>query len=90
MTVGHSTGGAPSKLLCPEKMLTQPTVHFSACFECGVMLGAEALLSLNMEMELLSLRVSDFSMAISVFGELLTITGGLITAITDTGKSKSV
>lgn len=44
-------------------MLTQPTVHFSACFESGVMLGAEALLSLNMEMELLSLRVSDFSMA---------------------------
>lgn len=63
VTVGHSTGGAPSKLLCPEKMLTQPTVHFSACFECGVMLGAEALLSLKMEMELLSLRVSDFSMA---------------------------
>lgn len=29
-------------------------------------------------------------MAISVFWGLLTITGGLITAITDTGKSRSV
>lgn len=60
--VGHSTGGVPSKLLCPEKVLRQLAVHFSAYFECGVMLGGEALLNFHMEMELLSLRVSDFSM----------------------------
>lgn len=57
VTVGHSTGGAPSKVL------RQPAVHFSAYFECGVMLEGEALLNFHMEMELLSLRVSDFSTA---------------------------
>lgn len=89
VTVGHSTGGAPSKVL------RQPAVHFSAYFEC-VMLGGEAFLSFHMEMEFLSLRVSEFSTAngdiwrfLSFWG-LLTITGGLITAITDTGKSISV